>query len=104
MQFPGTLEVSHSVRLEADSMIARILGADDVDVNSFHHQCVDRLGKGLRSTGVSEEGIVEVYEHEDHPYLLAVQWHPERMRFLDRQMLLFRDFVKASCESKIVQS
>jgi putative glutamine amidotransferase len=58
----------------------------------------------LRVVGHSEEGIVEVVEHENHPFMLAVQWHPERMRNNKRQLDLFKGFVKACCESEIIQA
>jgi putative glutamine amidotransferase len=99
----GSQEIAHEVRICSDSLIARILGSDDIEVNSFHHQCVDRLGNGLRAVGHSEEGIVEVVEHESHPFMLAVQWHPERMRSSARQLDLFKGFVRACCESEVVQ-
>jgi putative glutamine amidotransferase len=55
-------------------------------------------------TGRSEEGIPEVMELEGHPYLLTVQWHPERMRHDRRQMTLFTDFVRACRERKTVEA
>jgi len=48
-------------------------------VNSYHHQAIDVLGKGLRATAFSADGqVVEAVEHEILP-IFAVQWHPERM-------------------------
>lgn len=47
-------------------------------VNSYHHQAVKRLGKGLKKWAVSEDGIIEGIYKEDYPFLVGVQWHPER--------------------------
>jgi putative glutamine amidotransferase len=66
------------VRLEENCRLADVVGATEVKVNSIHHQAVRRLGAGLRTVGVGDDGIVEAIEHEDREWmLLAVQWHPE---------------------------
>jgi putative glutamine amidotransferase len=95
LQSPGSQSIAHQVTLDQNSLIYKILGETVIDVNSFHHQTVDKLGNGLRAVGKSEEGLIEVFEHDAHPYLLAVQWHPERMRDSVQQKMLFSDFVKA---------
>ena len=94
LQTPGSQTIAHQVKLNEESLAYRIFGSTLVDVNSFHHQAVDKLGDGLKAVGWSEEGIVEVFEHISHPYLHAVQWHPERMRNFPEHQLLFNDFVK----------
>ena len=94
LQTPGSQTIAHQVKLNEESLSYRIFGSTLVDVNSFHHQAVDKLGEGLKPVGWSEEGIVEVFEHVSHPYLHAVQWHPERMRNFPEHQLLFNDFVK----------
>jgi putative glutamine amidotransferase len=69
---------SHMVTLEPDSATVRALGAEQIDVNSFHHQAVDKLGDGLRITGRSPDGVVEAVESSDPEWwALCVQWHPE---------------------------
>ena len=92
---------THQVRLAEDCRLARVFQGVTVDVNSHHHQAVDRLAEGFRVVGRSEEGIVEVIEHEQHPYLIGVQWHPERLggdAFMHQE--LFDDFVRACRESR----
>ncbi|MEW6116294.1 MAG: gamma-glutamyl-gamma-aminobutyrate hydrolase family protein [Nitrospirota bacterium] len=46
--------------------------------NSYHHQAVHRLGQGLEIFAQSDDGIVEGFYKKDYPFLLGVQWHPER--------------------------
>jgi putative glutamine amidotransferase len=52
------------------------------NVNSYHHQSIDRLGRGLMITAVSHDGVPEASEwslKDGMPFLLLTQWHPERV-------------------------
>lgn len=63
-------------------------------VNSLHHQAIKRLGRGLKVTAHSEDGLVEAIEAAgDYPFLLAVQWHPEEMAALPEQRRIFEEFI-----------
>jgi putative glutamine amidotransferase len=101
-QEPGTLTPSHHVRLEDGCLAARLTGKTNVAVNSFHHQTLDRIAEPLRPVGYSDEGLVEVVEAPDHPFVLAVQWHPERMGYAAEQRSLFEGFIDACRESSVV--
>jgi putative glutamine amidotransferase len=68
----------HAVEVEEGSRPAEIFGETKLFINSFHHQGVDRLGEGLRAWGWAEDGLVEGIEAADHPWVVGVQWHPER--------------------------
>lgn len=48
-------------------------------VNSFHHQAVRVPGAGLSACAFASDGIIEAVEHARYPFLLGVQWHPERL-------------------------
>jgi len=68
----------HGVRTEAGSRVERAVGDADVRVPSHHHQAVEDVGRGLRVTAWSEEGVPEGLERTDGDgYLVGVQWHPE---------------------------
>jgi putative glutamine amidotransferase len=63
-------------------------------VNSLHHQAIKRLGRGLKVTAHSEDGLVEAVEAaDDYPFLLAVQWHPEEIADRPEQRRIFEDFI-----------
>lgn len=70
---------SHKAIIEKDALLYRIYGCSEVQVNSFHHQAVKELAPGLRLTAVASDGVIEGFEKPDHPYFVAVQWHPERL-------------------------
>ena len=64
--------------------------------NSYHHQALHTLGKDLRVTAWSSDGLAEAVEstNEQQP-LLAVQWHPELMYARDaKSQALFNYFVQ----------
>lgn len=70
---------AHTVRLLPDTLLRRITGLDNFPVNSRHHQAVDRLGKGLKVSAYSEDGLIEAIEFESGYPALALQWHPENL-------------------------
>ncbi len=76
-------ERAHDVRISNGTRLREILGRETISVNSFHHQAVAQLGKGLLvSARTSDERIVEGIEAPGHRLVLGVQWHPEA--FWDR--------------------
>ncbi|HZD01143.1 MAG TPA: gamma-glutamyl-gamma-aminobutyrate hydrolase family protein [Actinomycetes bacterium] len=71
--------VTHSVRLDRNSRLARLVGGDSAHVNSSHHQAALRLGAGMRAVAWAADGVVEAIETVDERrWLLGVQWHPEQ--------------------------
>ncbi|MEL7207423.1 MAG: gamma-glutamyl-gamma-aminobutyrate hydrolase family protein, partial [Actinomycetota bacterium] len=66
----------HPVHTVEGSELRRLYGPS-VEVNSLHHQIVDRLGPGLTVTARADDGTVEGLEAGDR--VLAVQWHPEML-------------------------
>jgi putative glutamine amidotransferase len=87
---PGT-EVTHSQREARDqpthkvtvtpgSRLARVMGADEVEVNSFHHQVIKALGRGLTAVAWAPDHLIEGVElADDTRWVLGVQWHPEHL-------------------------
>jgi putative glutamine amidotransferase len=77
----GTRHVpTHHVKVQDGSQLAGILGALEVDVNSFHHQAIKRLGRGLAEVAWAPDSIIEGVELGDPArFVVGVQWHPEEL-------------------------
>ena len=87
--------LSHPVILDPNSIVARVVG-ERVQVNSLHHQAIDRLGRGVKVVGKTPGGVIEAVEVERHPFAVGVQWHPEEL-VADAKMLgLFQAFTRVS--------
>ncbi len=72
--------VTHGVTVtDPDSQLGQVF-TGSCRVNTLHHQAIKRLGRGLKVTAHSEDGLVEAVEAADeYPFLMAVQWHPEEL-------------------------
>ena len=90
-------EATHTVTLtEPESLLASAFQGC-CRVNSLHHQAVRRVGRGLKVTAYSEDGLAEAVEYAgDYPFLMAVQWHPEEMTDQPEQKKIFEQFL-AKC-------
>ena len=88
-------ETSHSVSVEGDSLLADLVGAGTLEVNSFHHQGIARLGRGLRAVAFAPDETIEALEADDRPFCVGVQWHAETLVHHDRHAALFAGFVDA---------
>jgi putative glutamine amidotransferase len=67
----------HSVSLSAGSLAARVAGEEHHDVDSHHHQGVDRVASNFRVSGRAADGLIEAIEDPSQRFALGVQWHPE---------------------------
>ena len=71
---------THKVKVAPGSRLAEVMGAEEVDVNSMHHQALKALGRGLVATASAPEQLVEGVEMPEQPsFVLGVQWHPEEL-------------------------
>jgi putative glutamine amidotransferase len=86
----------HPVQIEPDSRLAKALGVTSIEVNSFHHQSADQLGRGLRAVGFSPDGVIEAIEATGSRFVVGVQWHAESLTDMPEQASLFRAFVEAA--------
>ncbi|MEC9005673.1 MAG: gamma-glutamyl-gamma-aminobutyrate hydrolase family protein [Nitrospirota bacterium] len=90
-------KMTHSIQIEARSLLRRIAGKATIQVNSSHHQSVKNVPSCLRTTAVAPDGIIEAIEAPDKHFLLGVQWHPEFLYERHSiQKKLFRALIKAA--------
>ena len=89
--------IAHPVEVVPGTRLAQLLGPGELDVNSFHHQAVDRLGDDLVATAHAPDGVVEGIELPGASFTLGVQWHPEAFwKEPARFLRLFRGLVVAA--------
>src|SRR4051795_5505922 len=86
----------HDVHIDSSTKLGRILGAQELNVNSSHHQAIGRVAQGLRITAKAPDGIVEGLEDPSHPFYVGVQWHPEDMPDESSAAAIFGAFVEAA--------
>ncbi|QDT14728.1 gamma-glutamyl-gamma-aminobutyrate hydrolase family protein [Alienimonas californiensis] len=95
-------DVTHPVTLEPDSRLAKVFGCTSLEVNSYHHQAVRDVGKGLRVVARSPDGVIEATETTDPDrFLIGVQWHPEKLAPEDPlQRKLLAAFIEAASQEE----
>lgn len=74
-------EATHAVKVMGEgTRLGRVLGSPEIEVNSMHHQAIERLGEGLREVAWAPDGVVEGVEMPgEQRFVLGVQWHPEEL-------------------------
>jgi putative glutamine amidotransferase len=75
----AAFEPVHDVSVEDGSLLHRLVRARRLEVNSYHHQAVDRIGAGLVACATAGDGIVEAVWAPAARFCLGVQWHPETL-------------------------
>ena len=104
-QIPNSLNHRgvHTVAIKEGTLLHRIFGdnnlnpgSHEIPVTSAHHQAVKTPGKGLTPSALSPDGVIEAIEMTDYPFLVGVQWHPEREPDNNQTRRLFKAFVEAA--------
>ncbi len=70
---------SHSVFVKENTPLFNLLNKSQITANSFHHQAIKTLGKGLQIMASASDGIIEALYMPEKRFLWAIQWHPERL-------------------------
>ncbi len=86
--------IPHRIHCDPESRLGQLLGNDEIEIASWHHQAIDRLGADLAAVAWASDGVIEALELVHHPWCMAVQWHPELSTGKgDCQPSLWLDFV-----------
>jgi len=87
----------HRIAIEPRTRLHEALGETEIEVDSFHHQALDRVAPELRVVARADDGVVEAVELEGDAYVLAVQWELQEEWRVDRRFLEpFVRFVRAA--------
>jgi putative glutamine amidotransferase len=91
----------HFVQLRTGSELLEITGLEQFEITTIHHQSIREPGEGLQIAAHAADGIVEAVEDPNKPFVIGVQWHPERDLESQSTQRLFEAFVEAALEGSI---
>ncbi len=94
---PGDV-CEQKITVEKGSMLHRICGKSAFCVNTFHHQAVKDVAPNLAVDARAHDGCIEALHDPTHPFLLALQFHPERA-LTSESSLIFEAFVKGKVDA-----
>ena len=89
-------EAFHSINVEKNSLLSKMIpNKEKLDVNSYHHQAVKNLGRGLIVDAKADDGIIESIHYDDKDqWIFGVQFHPEQLsRQNDEFKAIFSELV-----------
>ncbi|MCH2187391.1 gamma-glutamyl-gamma-aminobutyrate hydrolase family protein [Myxococcota bacterium] len=69
----------HPIQIESQSQLEEVLKARTASVNSLHQQAIADPGQGMKISARAPDGVVEAIEAINRPFVVGVQWHPERL-------------------------
>jgi putative glutamine amidotransferase len=87
---------AHSVRIIPESPLYKLIGKERIEVNSYHHQGVNRIAEGLEIMALADDGLAEAVYMPARPYVWAVQWHPEFSLKDEISKKIFASFVNSA--------
>lgn len=77
---PGPMDrctIIHSVGTVPGTKLREVTGMERIEVNSFHHQAIDKLANSLVASAVAPDGCIEAVESTGNHFVMGVQWHAE---------------------------
>jgi putative glutamine amidotransferase len=89
--------IPHEVEVLAESRLSELLGKTQMNIVSWHHQAVELHSDVWKLAARSNDGLIEALEHSEHPWAIALQWHPELSMQDPAHQRFFRSFIDA-CE------
>lgn len=86
---------SHTITIAEGTLLKQILGEEIIEVNSRHHQAVEKIGSHIKINAYAPDGVIEGIEVSNQRFCLGVQWHPEYLH-TPHDRNLFKAFI-AEC-------
>lgn len=94
------LDYVHSAIIDKNSYLYKILGKEEIKVNSRHKFSVIKTNKLNVIAKSKEDEVIEAIENMEDSFVLGLQWHPESMQEYDENMRkIMREFISV-CKSK----
>ncbi len=90
----------HNVQITPGTRLSSTIGAGEASIISWHHQAASSITSSWQIAARASDGVIEALEHKDHPWAIALQWHPELAINDTRQQRIFRSFVTAAQQRK----
>ena len=84
---------AHTVRILPKNPLYELIGKEQIEVNSYHHQGINRIAEGLEIMALADDGLAEAVYMPDRNYVWAVQWHPELSPKDEFSKKIFASFV-----------
>jgi len=95
----ATIFPKKRVKIEPGSKLAEILETDVCNVNALHNQAINDPGDGVKLVARElNTEVIQGLEHEKHPFVIGVQWHPEYLIQIRRQRNIFKTLVSTASE------
>jgi len=91
----------HEVTIDSGTKLHSVLGVSRLETNSSHHQAMRNIGNGLLINAHAPDDIIEGVEAIDKRFVIAVQWHPERMTDRPKHLRLFKALVEAATRREL---
>lgn len=92
--------IPHPVQAQPESRLAKMLEAIEFEVVSWHHQAIRTVPVGWSAVAHAADGLIEALEHQQHPWLVAVQWHPELSPESPVHQRLFQGLIAAASRQR----
>lgn len=87
--------IPHEIEVLAESRLSELLGKTQMNIVSWHHQAVEFHSDAWKLAARSNDGLIEALEHSEHPWAIALQWHPELSMQDPAHQRFFRSFIDA---------
>ena len=87
----------HKIEMHSNSLLSKVIGSGSKMVNTSHHQAIDDIGKDLKVSARSTDGVIEATEWNNptgKSQLHLVQWHPERMKTSLTSKKIISNYIK----------
>ena len=103
-QIGSPYQATHSIKIDKNSILFKMADKSEIErVNSFHHQALKQVAKGLKVVATAPDGIIEAVEAEDEDgtFVMGVQFHPEMM--FDKSTFIrgmFKRFINICIDSR----